>query len=53
MPHARSELGRLNRMSLTLLKQSVYFPGNDEPIKLLIGLSADANSHIGAYSGVK
>ena len=39
MPHARSECGALKTgMSLTLLKQSVYFPGNDEPIKLLIGL---------------
>ncbi len=40
-------------MSLTLLKQGVYFPGNDEPIKLLIGLSAaDADSHIGAIQAL-
>ncbi|RXC43640.1 PTS mannitol transporter subunit IIA, partial [Escherichia coli] len=54
MPHARSECGALKTgMSLTLLKQSVYFPGNDEPIKLLIGLSAaDANSHIGAIQAL-
>ncbi|MDH4998251.1 PTS mannitol transporter subunit IIA, partial [Escherichia coli] len=41
MPHARPECGALKTgMSLTLLKQGVYFPGKDEPIKLLIGLSA-------------
>ncbi len=40
-------------MSLTLLEQGVYFPGNDEPIKLLIGLSAaDADSHIGAIQAL-
>jgi mannitol/fructose-specific phosphotransferase system IIA component (Ntr-type) len=48
MPHARPECG-----SLTLLEQGVYFPGNDEPIKLLIGLSAaDADSHIGAIQAL-
>ena len=52
MPHARPECGALKTgMSLTLLKQGVYFPGNDEPIKLLIGLSA-ADAHC-CYSGVK
>uniref|UniRef100_UPI0022E0FDA9 PTS sugar transporter subunit IIA n=3 Tax=Escherichia coli TaxID=562 RepID=UPI0022E0FDA9 len=36
-----------------LLEQGVYFPGNDEPIKLLIGLSAaDADSHIGAIQAL-
>lgn len=54
MPHARPECGALKTgMSLTLLKQGVYFPGNDEPIKLLIGLSAaDADSHIGAIQAL-
>lgn len=54
MPHARPECGALKTgMSLTLLKQGVYFPGKDEPIKLLIGLSAaDANSHIGAIQAL-
>ncbi len=53
-PHARPECGALKTgMSLTLLKQGVYFPGNDEPIKLLIGLSAaDADSHIGAIQAL-
>ncbi|MDU9015937.1 MAG: PTS mannitol transporter subunit IIA [Escherichia coli] len=41
MPHARPECGALKTgMSLTLLKQGVYFPGNDEPIKLLIAIQA-------------
>ena len=55
MPHARPECGALKTgMSLTLLKQGVYFPGNDEPIKLLIGLSAaDADSHIGAIQALR
>lgn len=36
-------------MSLTLLKQEVQFADDDEPVKLLIGLSAaNADSHIGA-----
>ncbi|HDI6006231.1 TPA: PTS mannitol transporter subunit IIA [Escherichia coli] len=54
MPHARPECGTLKTgMSLTLLEQGVYFPGNDEPIKLLIGLSAtDADSHIGAIQAL-
>lgn len=54
MPHARPECGALKTgMSLTLLEQGVYFPGNDEPIKLLIGLSAaDADSHIGAIQAL-
>ena len=54
MPHARPECGALKTgMSLTLLEQGVYFPGNDEPIKLLIGLSAaDADSHIAAIQAL-
>ncbi len=45
--------GTKTGMSLTLLEQGVYFPGNDEPIKLLIGLSAaDADSHIGAIQAL-
>ncbi|EHE9875850.1 PTS mannitol transporter subunit IIA [Escherichia coli] len=54
MPHARPECGALKTgMSLTLLEQPVYFPENNEPIKLLIGLSAaDADSHIGAIQAL-
>lgn len=54
MPHARPECGALKTgMSLTLLEQPVCFPGSDEPIKLLIGLSAaDADSHIGAIQAL-
>ncbi|HHT1952341.1 TPA: PTS mannitol transporter subunit IIA [Citrobacter farmeri] len=50
MPHARPECGALKTgMSLTLLKQEVQFADDDEPVKLLIGLSAaNADSHIGA-----
>lgn len=40
-------------MSLTLLKQEVQFADDDEPVKLLIGLSAaDADSHIGAIQAL-
>ncbi|EGI6810497.1 PTS mannitol transporter subunit IIA [Escherichia coli] len=54
MPHARPECGALKTgMSLTLIEQLVYFPENNEPIKLLIGLSAaDADSHIGAIQAL-
>ena len=50
MPHARPEFGALKTgMSLTLLKEGVTFSDTNEPVKLLIGLSAaDADSHIGA-----
>lgn len=53
MPHARPECGALKTgMSLTLLKQEVQF-ADDEPVKLLIGLSAaDADSHIGAIQAL-
>ncbi|MDM2969448.1 PTS mannitol transporter subunit IIA [Citrobacter koseri] len=53
MPHARPECGALKTgMSLTLLRQEVKFT-EDEPIKLLIGLSAaDADSHIGAIQAL-
>ena len=40
-------------MSLTLLKQEVHFVEVDEPVKLLIGLSAaNADSHIGAIQAL-
>jgi len=50
MPHARPERGAIKTgLSLTLLKNSVPFGDNKEPVKLLIGLSAaDADAHIGA-----
>lgn len=54
MPHAQPKCKALKtKMSLTLLKQSVYFPKNNKPIKLLIKLSAaNANSHIGAIQAL-
>ncbi|EPJ9674242.1 TPA: PTS mannitol transporter subunit IIA [Citrobacter freundii] len=54
MPHARPECGALKTgMSLTLLKQEVQFTDDDEPVKLLIGLSAaNADSHIGAIQAL-
>ncbi|MET6676361.1 PTS mannitol transporter subunit IIA [Citrobacter amalonaticus] len=54
MPHARPECGALKTgMSLTLLKQEVQFADDDEPVKLLIGLSAThADSHIGAIQAL-
>ncbi|ATF48089.1 MULTISPECIES: PTS mannitol transporter subunit IIA [Citrobacter] len=54
MPHARPECGALKTgMSLTLLKQEVQFAVDDEPVKLLIGLSAaNADSHIGAIQAL-
>lgn len=40
-------------MTLTLLKEEVQFTPDDEPVKLLIGLSAvDADSHIGAIQAL-
>lgn len=40
-------------MSLTLLKQEVQFADDNEPVKLLIGLSAaDADSHIDAIQAL-
>lgn len=54
MPYARLECGALKTgMFLTLLEQGVYFLGNDELIKLLIGLfAADADLHIGAIQAL-
>lgn len=54
MPHARPEFGALKTgMSLTLLKQGVHFAEDDEPITLLIGLSAaNADSHIDAIQAL-
>lgn len=54
MPHARPECGALKTgMSLTLLKQEVCFVEDDQPVKLLIGLSAaNADSHIGAIQAL-
>ncbi|MGS6325003.1 PTS sugar transporter subunit IIA, partial [Enterobacter hormaechei] len=54
MPHARPECGALKTgMSLTLLKQEVQFADDNEPVKLLIGLSAaDADSHIDAIQAL-
>lgn len=54
MPHARPECGALKTgMSLTLLKQEVQFGEDNDPVKLLIGLSAaNADSHIGAIQAL-
>ena len=54
MPHARPECGALKTgMTLTLLKEEVQFTPDDEPVKLLIGLSAvDGDSHIGAIQAL-
>ncbi|WP_436858289.1 PTS mannitol transporter subunit IIA [Citrobacter tructae] len=54
MPHARPECGALKTgLSLTLLKKAVQFADDDEPITLLIGLSAaNADSHIGAIQAL-
>lgn len=54
MPHARPEYGALKTgMSLTLLQEGVFFSETNEPVKLLIGLSAaDADSHIGAIQAL-
>ncbi|MCS2166253.1 PTS mannitol transporter subunit IIA [Scandinavium manionii] len=54
MPHARPECGALKTgLSLTLLKQHVGFGEDNEPVKLLIGLSAaDSTSHIDAIQAL-
>lgn len=54
MPHARPEYGALKTgMSLTLLRNHVSFGDDNEPVKLLIGLSAaDSDSHIGAIQAL-
>lgn len=54
MPHARPEYGALKTgMSLTLLQEGVFFSETNEPVKLLIGLSAaDADSHISAIQAL-
>lgn len=54
MPHARPECGALKTaLSLTLLKNPVYFGDNKEPVKLLIGLSAaNPDEHIGAIQAL-
>ena len=54
MPHTRPEYGALKTgMSLTLLQESVNFGAGNEPVKLLIGLSAaDSDSHIGAIQAL-
>lgn len=54
MPHARPECGAIKTgLSLTLLKTPVAFGENNEPVKLLIGLSAaDSDDHIGAIQAL-
>ena len=54
MPHARPENGALKTgLSLVLLNHSVLFPAYDEPVKLLIGLSAaNSDAHIGAIQAL-
>lgn len=54
MPHARPENGALKTgLSLVLLNHSVLFPACDEPVKLLIGLSAaNSDAHIGAIQAL-
>lgn len=54
MPHARPECGAIKTgLSLTLLKNTVEFGENKEPVKLLIGLSAaDSDEHIGAIQAL-
>jgi PTS system mannitol-specific IIA component len=54
MPHARPECGAVKTgLSLTLLKNAVYFGDSKEPVKLLIGLSAaDSDEHIGAIQAL-
>lgn len=54
MPHARPECGAVKTaLSLTLLRNPVYFGENKEPVKLLIGLSAaNPNEHIGAIQAL-
>lgn len=54
MPHARPECGAIKTgLSLTLLKNTVSFGKDKEPVKLLIGLSAaDSDAHIGAIQAL-
>lgn len=54
MPHSRPENGALKTgLSLTLLKNAVVFGEIEEPVKLLIGLSAaDSDAHIGAIQAL-
>jgi PTS system mannitol-specific IIA component len=54
MPHARPECGaKKTALSLTLLQNPVYFGEHNEPVKLLIGLSAaDSDEHIGAIQAL-
>jgi PTS system mannitol-specific IIA component len=54
MPHARPECGAIKTgLSLTLLKNTVSFGENQEPVRLLIGLSAaDSDEHIGAIQAL-
>jgi mannitol PTS system EIIA component len=54
MPHARPECGALKTgFSLTLLKNPVIFDEGNEPVSLLIGLSAtDSTSHIDAIQAL-
>lgn len=54
MPHARPECGALKTgLSLTLLTRPVEFGHANEPVSLLIGLSAaDSTSHIDAIQAL-
>lgn len=54
MPHARPECGAIKTgLSLLLLEKEVEWDKNNDPIKLVIGLSAaDANSHIDAIQAL-
>ncbi|ADO47095.1 PTS mannitol transporter subunit IIA [[Enterobacter] lignolyticus] len=54
MPHTRPEYGAMKTgMTLTLLKEGVFFAEGGEPVTLLIGLSAaDSDSHIGAIQAL-
>jgi PTS system mannitol-specific IIA component len=54
MPHARPECGALKTgLSLTLLKSPVVFDQGNQPVSLLIGLSAtDSTSHIDAIQAL-
>ena len=54
MPHARPECGALKTgLSLTLLKSPVVFDEGNQPVSLLIGLSAtDSTSHIDAIQAL-
>lgn len=54
MPHARPECGALKTgLSLLLLENEIEWDNNNDPVKLIIGLSAaDANSHIDAIQAL-